>query len=82
MSKPERKLKVAVNPELIDKNKAGHASLFATGWINVELTPDELAEAIQCGIEYDPDPRYDAGSPEKVDPATVERLLTLKDVIF
>jgi transcriptional regulator GlxA family with amidase domain len=42
----------------------------------------ELAEAIQCGIEYDPHPQYDAGSPEKVDPAIVERLLTLKDVIF
>ena len=54
MSKPERKLKIAVNPELIDKNEAGHASLFATGWINVELTPDELAEAIQSGIAYCP----------------------------
>jgi transcriptional regulator GlxA family with amidase domain len=42
----------------------------------------ELAEAIQCGIEYDPHPQYDAGSPEKVDPAIVERLLTFKDVIF
>jgi transcriptional regulator GlxA family with amidase domain len=42
----------------------------------------EVAEAIQCGIEYDPHPQYDAGSPEKVDPAIVERLLTFKDVIF
>jgi transcriptional regulator GlxA family with amidase domain len=42
----------------------------------------ELAEAIQCGIEYDPHPQYDAGSPEKVAPAIVEQLLTLKDVIF
>ncbi len=41
-----------------------------------------LAEAIQCGIEYDPHPRYDAGSPEKVDPALVAELLTYKDVIF
>lgn len=54
MSKPERKLRIAVNPELIDKNEAGHASLFATGWSNVELTPDELAEAIQSGIAYCP----------------------------
>jgi transcriptional regulator GlxA family with amidase domain len=42
----------------------------------------ELAEAVQCGIEYDPHPPYDAGSPEKVDPAIVERLLRFKDVIF
>jgi transcriptional regulator GlxA family with amidase domain len=42
----------------------------------------ELAEAIQCGIEYDPHPQYDAGSPEKVDPAIVAQLLTYKDVIF
>lgn len=54
MSKPERKLKIAVNPELIDKNESGDASLFATGWFNVELTPDELAEAIQSGIAYCP----------------------------
>jgi transcriptional regulator GlxA family with amidase domain len=42
----------------------------------------ELAEAIQCGIEYDPHPPYDAGGPGKVDPQVVERLLQLKDVIF
>jgi putative intracellular protease/amidase len=40
------------------------------------------AEAIQCGIEYDPHPPYDAGHPDKVDPAIVANLLTLKDVIF
>lgn len=41
-----------------------------------------LAEAIQCGIEYDPSPQYDAGAPEKVDPAIVAELLTYKDIIF
>ncbi len=41
-----------------------------------------LAEAIQCGIEYDPCPPYDAGSPDKVDPAVVAELLTYKDLIF
>jgi transcriptional regulator GlxA family with amidase domain len=40
------------------------------------------AEKIQCGIEYDPRPPYDAGSPEKADPAVVAELLTYKDVIF
>jgi putative intracellular protease/amidase len=29
------------------------------------LTHDDVARAIQLGIEYDPDPPFDAGSPEK-----------------
>jgi len=42
----------------------------------------QLAHAVQCGIEYDPHPPYDAGAPEKVDPAVVSRLLALKDILF
>jgi putative intracellular protease/amidase len=33
---------------------------------------DEIAQAIQLGIEYDPEPPFDAGSPEKADAAIVE----------
>jgi transcriptional regulator GlxA family with amidase domain len=33
---------------------------------------DGLAQAIQLGIEYDPDPPFDCGSPEKAPPAIVE----------
>src|SRR6201999_1239248 len=33
----------------------------------------ELAQAIQLGIEYDPHPPFDAGSPERADPALVEK---------
>lgn len=33
---------------------------------------DEAAQAIQLGIEYDPEPPFDAGSPEKAPPAVVE----------
>lgn len=33
---------------------------------------DEAAQAIQLGIEYDPQPPFDAGSPEKASPAIVE----------
>lgn len=32
----------------------------------------EVAQAVQLGIEYDPDPPFDAGSPEKAPPAIVE----------
>jgi transcriptional regulator GlxA family with amidase domain len=34
----------------------------------------EVAQAVQLGIEYDPSPPYDAGSPEKAPAAIVERL--------
>ncbi|HEU4702721.1 MAG TPA: DJ-1/PfpI family protein [Conexibacter sp.] len=32
---------------------------------------DELAKAIQLGIEYDPQPLFDAGAPEKADASTL-----------
>jgi hypothetical protein len=32
----------------------------------------EVAQAVQLGIEYDPDPPFDAGSPEKAPAAIVE----------
>ena len=32
----------------------------------------ELASGIQLGIEYDPEPPFDSGSPEKADPQLVE----------
>ncbi len=35
---------------------------------------DDLAQAIQLGIEYDPQPPFDAGSPEKAPAAIVEWL--------
>jgi transcriptional regulator GlxA family with amidase domain len=34
----------------------------------------EVAQAVQLGIEYDPSPPYDAGSPEKAPAAIVEML--------
>src|SRR5215218_1296996 len=39
-----------------------------------EVGPD-IAQAIQLGIEYDPDPPYDAGSPEKA-PAEIVELVS------
>jgi putative intracellular protease/amidase len=36
-----------------------------------EMHGDEFAQAIQLGIEYDPQPPFDSGSPEKADPAIV-----------
>lgn len=36
------------------------------------IAGDELAQAIQLGLEYDPQPPFDAGSPEKAPAAIVE----------
>jgi putative intracellular protease/amidase len=37
-----------------------------------EIAGPEVAQAIQLGIEYDPEPPFDAGSPEKAPTAIVE----------
>ena len=37
------------------------------------LTDDETAQAIQLGIEYDPAPPFDCGSPAKAGPEILER---------
>ena len=39
-----------------------------------KLVHDDLAKAIQLGIEYDPQPPFDCGSPEKAGPEMVELL--------
>jgi transcriptional regulator GlxA family with amidase domain len=38
------------------------------------IAGDEVAQAIQLGIEYDPQPPFDAGSPDKAPRAIVESL--------
>jgi cyclohexyl-isocyanide hydratase len=40
--------------------------------IVAEIAGTEVAETIQLGIEYDPRPPFDAGSPERARPALVE----------
>ncbi len=37
----------------------------------------EVAQAVQLGIEYDPDPPFDSGSPEKASPEIVELVTSL-----
>jgi transcriptional regulator GlxA family with amidase domain len=36
------------------------------------LAGDQVAQMIQLGIEYDPDPPFDSGSPGKASPETIE----------
>ncbi len=37
-----------------------------------KIAGDEVAQAIQLGIEYDPDPPFDSGSPSKASPRVIE----------
>jgi hypothetical protein len=47
-----RRLKVSINPDLIDKNVTGDVVLFTHGWVNQELTPAQLLEEIKAGRAY------------------------------
>jgi transcriptional regulator GlxA family with amidase domain len=42
-----------------------------------KINGDEVAQAVQLGIEYDPEPPLDAGSPEKAPPEIVELVRTV-----
>jgi putative intracellular protease/amidase len=42
-----------------------------------KIAGDQVAQAIQLGIEYDPQPPFDAGSPDKA-PAEIVELLTAR----
>jgi transcriptional regulator GlxA family with amidase domain len=42
--------------------------------LSSKIAGEKFAQAIQLGIEYDPDPPFDVGSPKKADPAIREAL--------
>ena len=44
------------------------------------MTDENVAKAVQLGIEYDPDPPFDSGSPEKAAPELVELIRGLEGV--
>ena len=43
--------------------------------LTAKLAGEDTAKLIQLGIEYDPEPPFDTGSPEKNDPKVVKKLL-------
>ncbi|MCY1294302.1 Isonitrile hydratase [compost metagenome] len=43
-----------------------------------ELAGDDVAKTLQLAFEYDPEPPYDCGTPEKAGPALVELLSVLQ----
>ena len=46
--------------------------------LSAEIAGEDVAKAIQLGIEYDPDPPFDSGSPEKARPELVELIRNLE----
>jgi transcriptional regulator GlxA family with amidase domain len=42
------------------------------------LAGDQVAQAIQLGIEYDPQPPYDSGSPTKAPPELIELIRSME----
>jgi transcriptional regulator GlxA family with amidase domain len=42
--------------------------------LSSKIAGEKFAQTIQLGIEYDPDPPFDVGSPEKADPIIREAL--------
>jgi putative intracellular protease/amidase len=45
-------------------------------WLAAQIAGDEVAKAIQLGIEYDPQPPFDSGSAAKASPMELVRLAT------
>jgi transcriptional regulator GlxA family with amidase domain len=66
-----------VTERVVEDGKVMTASGVSAG-IDMALTlasrlaGDQVAQAIQLGIEYDPDPPFDAGSPSKASPEVIE----------
>jgi hypothetical protein len=52
MSVLGRRLRLSINPGLINKNEAKDDSLFKSGWVNQALTPTEFAGSINDGVAY------------------------------
>ncbi len=63
--------RVVVDGEVVTAGGVSAGIDMALQLTALEFGP-ELAQGIQLGIEYDPAPPFDSGSPHKADPALVE----------
>jgi cyclohexyl-isocyanide hydratase len=63
---------------VIDRNRATGGGVTAGIDFGLalmaELAGEEVARAVQLGLEYAPQPPFDSGTPETADPKTVERV--------
>jgi transcriptional regulator GlxA family with amidase domain len=73
---------VPVEERVVERGKVMTAAGVSAGidmalTLVARMTNDEVAQAIQLGIEYDPQPPYDAGSPSKAPDEIVELVTTV-----
>lgn len=73
---------IPVSRRVVRSGKIVTAAGVASGIdMAIELTGliagEDLAQGIQLGIEYDPQPPFDAGSPEKAPPHLVDLIRNL-----
>jgi putative intracellular protease/amidase len=71
----------AVSRRVVEQGKIVTAAGVSAGidmalLVAGRIAGDTVAQAIQLGIEYDPQPPYDAGSPEKAPAAVVDLIRT------
>ena len=66
---------------VIDRNRATGGGVTAGIDFGLalmaEIAGEDLAKAVQLGLEYAPQPPFDSGTPDKADPKTVERVQSL-----
>jgi hypothetical protein len=44
------------------------------GFLGKKISGEHVAKTLHLGIEYDPEPPFDVGSPQKADPDLLESL--------
>lgn len=76
-----------VSERIVESGKVITAAGVSAG-IDMALTlaakvcGPEVAQTLQLGIEYDPNPPFDVGSPEKANPRIRDALLTRMEALF
>jgi transcriptional regulator GlxA family with amidase domain len=75
----ERYGAVPVSRRVVEQGKVITAAGVSSGidmalLLAARIAGEEIAQAIQLAIEYDPQPPFDSGSVEKAPPAVVERV--------
>ena len=73
-----------VNERVVDDGKVMTAAGVSAGidmalTLTARMAGETVAQAIQLGIEYDPDPPFDTGSPEKAPSELVELIRASED---
>ena len=77
----------AVSKRVVEDGKVITAAGVSAGIdmaliLAAKIAGRKVAERIQLGIEYDPDPPFDLGSPSKADPTLVKELLVRFQTVF